>query len=109
MNRFLKIASAAVMLAMLLFAGCGKNKVEGVWASTKTPSTIEFNATKTGIIHQRAQAKLPSDLPFTWNMVSKEEFTIAVTVPGSPAPVQGRGRLEGNTLILENDIFTRAK
>ncbi len=97
----------SILVIMLLLAGCSKSRLVGSWTNTRTGSKMEFNDNKTGIIHQRSQSTLPIDLHFTWKMINKQEFTVSVAVPGYPDPVPGRGKLDGNTLVLENDTFTR--
>jgi hypothetical protein len=102
------ISAPVLLLAMLLlFTGCSRSKLAGTWTNPKTGSTMEFKSDKTGVIHQKSQGALPAGLNFTWKMVNQQEFSVSVTVPGYAEPVQGRGKLDGNTLVLENDTFTR--
>ena len=101
-----------VILFLMPLLGCSKSetKLVGTWINENTSSSIEFNGNKTGIIHQRSQANVPTDLTFTWTMLKDDQFQIQVNLPGSSTMPTALGRLEGNdTLILEKDTFKRKK
>jgi hypothetical protein len=103
---------AVVILLLMPLLGCSKpeSKLVGTWVNERTSSSIEFNSNKTGVIHQRTQANVPSDLAFTWTMLGDKQLRVEVTVPGAPAPATAEGRLEGSdTLVLQNDTFKKMK
>jgi hypothetical protein len=110
--RLFSIKSLALLLLLIPLVGCSKpeSKMVGKWANEKTSSSIEFNSNKTGVIHQRTQAGLPSDLAFTWTMLDDKQFKVEVIVPGAPSAPTALGKLEGSdTLVLENDTFRKMK
>ena len=97
--------AAAVLIAV---TGCGspESRLVGKWVG-KTGS-IEFFKDKTGVINAPKEVTdLPANVRFSWDFVQKGTVRMIIAIGGgkiSFAKLDGR-----NTLIVEDDRFTKAK
>jgi hypothetical protein len=103
-----------MMLGLLLFVagafGCQKqeSKLVGTWNSVKTPSSIKFNADKTGEIMQKTNPNLPPLIPFQWTLVKGNDFQVQVTMNGKKGP-EAHGTInDDGTIVLDTDTFKKA-
>lgn len=105
----------SMVLSSLLFVvgafGCQKpeSKLVGTWNNVKTPSSIQFNADKTGQILQKTNPNLPPQIPFQWAMVKGNDFQVQVSVQGMKGP-EAHGTLkEDGTIVIDADTFKKAQ
>lgn len=102
----------ALLLLLLTVFGCNKpeSKLVGTWNNVKTPSSIQFNQDKTGVIFQRTNPQLPQQILFKWAMLKDNDFIVEVLVQGNVSPPQAHGTLkEDDTIVLDNDTFKKVK
>ena len=102
---------AAILLVLLFVSGCSKpeDKLVGRWLNDKTSNGIEFEKNHSGAIFQRTDPSMPPNIPFKWTMIDDHQFKVDVGAPGTANAPTAKGRVEGDTLTLENDKFTRVK
>jgi hypothetical protein len=109
--RFMGIKSWVVLLVLVSVFGCSRqeSKLVGTWKNVKTSSSITFNKDKTGVINQRTNPHIPADIPFKWAMLKDGAFKVEVVVAGGSSVPAAEGKLSGDTMVLGEDTFTKAK